>query len=371
VNGPENISQHARVPIADQPASAVIRLSPLIARELSLNSGQIIRGFVANDGQAVEFMLANQRKLFPIMLDQWKGRALDFKVTSNNSGMALEPLIDQARSSKNSPNLLNDKSFFSINPRSLATLVANPSFSKLKFTEFSNTKPFIASINSISEAATSRLAAPFSFLLQKINGTSVKRQLQNNGYNLSGVNALPMSADKVVSFGEIISALIGKKNGSKIPGAMNFESEEADLFLEYLEANKIEYLVRQDLKETGIRFVMMFSDFPMVEVYIEGKGSNPKKNKKHKWSIELKLIFGKANSFWGKIELLNDNSLSVALRISDPEMAGLARANVNRLKDLLLPVGVDLTRCTVSGGSLQDEDRKSFLKRSGNLNLRA
>ena len=52
-------------------------------------------------------------------------------------------------------------------------------------------------------------------------------------------------------------------------------------------------------------------------------------------------------------------------------MARLARANVDRLKALLAPTGVDLARCTVSGEIPQEEDRRSFLKPSGNMELRA
>lgn len=370
MNGPENISQYVRIPIADQSAVSIVRLSPLIAKELNLNSDQIIRGLIARDGRSVEFVLGNQNRSFPITLEDWKGKTLDFKVSSDNKGAILEPQINTSSTSKNLPSSLTSNSMYSITPGALATLISNPSFSKLKSAEFPNASPLIDWAKKVSEASVSQLIAPFSYPVKKINGMSVKRQLQNNGYNLVSSSVLFSTSEKSLNFGELFSVLVEKTKVTKERERINFDLEAVDLFVEYLEANKIEYLVKQDLRETGIRFVLMFSDFPMTEVYIEGKGSNPKRNIRHKWSIEVKLNFDSNNKFWCRIELLNDSSVSIALRISDQKMASLARANVDRLKSLLTPVGVQLTRCTISGGNYQEEDRMSFLKPSGNMDLR-
>ncbi|MDA9901007.1 hypothetical protein N9D99_00685 [Gammaproteobacteria bacterium] len=371
MNGPENISQYVRVPIADQSAVSIVRLSPLVAKELNLNSDQIIRGLIARDGRSVEFMLANQGRSFPIALDDWKGKTLDFKVSSDNKGAFLEPQVNVSSASKNLSPGLTSNPIHSITPSALATLISNPSYSKLQSVGFLNASPLAEWAKTVSDPSVSQLVAPFSDSLKKINGMSIKRQLQSNGYNLVSSSALFDPSEKSFNFGELFIALVEKTKAMKEREKINFDLDAVDLFTEYLEANKIEYLVKQDLRETGIRFVLMFSDFPMTEVYIEGKGSNPKKYVRHKWSIEVKLSFSSNNKFWCRIELLNDSSVSIALRISDKKMASLARANVERLKSSLAPVGVKLTRCTISGGNYQEEDRLSFLKPSGNMDLRA
>ncbi len=53
MNGPENISQFLRVPIADQPALGILRLNSAEVREYALNPGQTVRGIVADDGRSV------------------------------------------------------------------------------------------------------------------------------------------------------------------------------------------------------------------------------------------------------------------------------------------------------------------------------
>jgi len=371
VNGPENISQYVRLPIADQAAISILRLSPLVAKELNLNSGQIIRGLIANDGRSVEFSLANQRRSFPIALDGWNGKTVDFKVSSNENGAFLEPQVNVGLNYKRSLSSLADSSAYSITPSALATLISNPSFSKLKSIGLLNSNSFIDWIKKFTDASVMQLVAPFSYPVRKINAFSVKRQLQNNGYNLVGSGRAIDASGKGLNFSEVFRVLIDKANATKEQGKIDLELESVSLFTEYLEANKIEYLLKQDLRETGIRFILMFSDFPMVEVYIEGKGSNPKKQARHKWSVEVKLSFSSDSNFWCRIELLADRSISIALRISDQKMARLARANVDRLKALLAPTGVELARCTVSGETPQEEDRRSFLKPSGNMELRA
>ena len=59
MNGPENISKYLRVPMPDRPALGILRISPPKARELNLNSDQVIRGIVAEDGKSVEFLFGN------------------------------------------------------------------------------------------------------------------------------------------------------------------------------------------------------------------------------------------------------------------------------------------------------------------------
>ena len=59
MNGPENISKYLRVPMPDRPALGILRISPPKARELNLNSDQVIRGMVAEAGKSVDFLSGN------------------------------------------------------------------------------------------------------------------------------------------------------------------------------------------------------------------------------------------------------------------------------------------------------------------------
>ena len=86
LNGPENISKYLRVPVPDQPALGILRLSPIKARELNLAPDQIIRGVVSEDGDFVEISTSNVQQQIRAQLEQWKGRVVELKVDLDQSG---------------------------------------------------------------------------------------------------------------------------------------------------------------------------------------------------------------------------------------------------------------------------------------------
>ena len=76
-----------------------------------------------------------------------------------------------------------------------------------------------------------------------------------------------------------------------IQGPSSFKASDLTGFMDYLDANAIEYIVKQEQNEVGIRFILLFADFPSVELYIEGENVNPKTQDAYKWSIEVKFNF--------------------------------------------------------------------------------
>ena len=86
MNGPENISKYLRVPVPDQPALGILRLSPIKARELNLASDQIIRGVVSEDGDFVEISTGNVQQQIRAQLERWKGKVVELKVDLDQSG---------------------------------------------------------------------------------------------------------------------------------------------------------------------------------------------------------------------------------------------------------------------------------------------
>ena len=85
MNGPENISKYLRVPVPDQPALGILRLSPIKARELNLASDQIIRGVVSEDGDFVEISTGNVQQQIRAQLERRKGRVVELKVDLDQS----------------------------------------------------------------------------------------------------------------------------------------------------------------------------------------------------------------------------------------------------------------------------------------------
>ena len=139
MNGPENISKYIKVPIPDQPMLGILRISPPKARELNLNSGQIVRGLVADDGNSAEFLLGNVRQDIAANLVQWKGQAIEFKVNIDSKGGSSTQAKGAA--DKSSPGYagIEDARHVPLHPKSLLTLLSNPNFSKLSFIPVSYT----------------------------------------------------------------------------------------------------------------------------------------------------------------------------------------------------------------------------------------
>jgi len=95
VNGPENISQFLRVPIADQPALGILRLNSAEVREYGLTPGQTVRGIVADDGRSVTLFFPNQPRRFRGDYQDLKNQSLDFSVSRSAYGVTIKPVEER------------------------------------------------------------------------------------------------------------------------------------------------------------------------------------------------------------------------------------------------------------------------------------
>ena len=124
MNGPDNISQPLRVPIADQPELGMLRLNTTEVRELGLNAGQTVRGIVAEDGRSVTLLFANLPRRMRGDFQELKGQSLDFTASRSAYGVTLKPSIERLPPSPASitpPPVQNPRA-----PVNLASLAALP-----------------------------------------------------------------------------------------------------------------------------------------------------------------------------------------------------------------------------------------------------
>ena len=63
------------------------------------------------------------------------------------------------------------------------------------------------------------------------------------------------------------------KNLEGVLGAseVGLTADQLKALVDYLDANAIEYILKKEQQEIAIRFVMLFSDFPPTEVFINGQ----------------------------------------------------------------------------------------------------
>ena len=133
MNGPENISKYLRVPMPDRPALGILRISPPKARELNLNSDQVIRGIVAEDGKSVEFLLGNIKQEVRSNLEQWRGKTVEFKVSVDKDVPGSSVRSAAVNSDASLHDSLKPSKRYLLHPKSLITLLSNPNYSQLEF----------------------------------------------------------------------------------------------------------------------------------------------------------------------------------------------------------------------------------------------
>jgi hypothetical protein len=371
VNGPENISKYLRVPIPDRPVLGILRISPPKARELNLDPDQIIRGIVAEDGKSIEFLLGNIKQEIRSNLEQWKGKAVEFKVNidKNGSGPSGGSAIVSPEASLYQS--LNPQRYL-LHPKSLITLLSNPNYSQL---EFLNKIQFGSLIdwlkNFYPSFSSAALLSSLIYSAKKIDASEIKKQLKNNGFTFASKKIVAPESNSIVTIKHAISILL-KNLGDKINSSdSNLKADDFNGFIDYLNANEIEYILKQEQRELGVRFILLFSDFPITEIYIEGENTNPKINSAYKYSVEIKLTFNKGNDIWSRIELIKDRALAIDFLISDSQTTRLANANKQHLFELFQSVGIELVRCDVREGQHVEKNRKEILKERGNLELSA
>jgi hypothetical protein len=366
LNGPENISQHIRLPIADQPTLGIFRLSPTQAKNFGLRSDQIIRGIVGDDGKTIEFYLAGKSKKFASNLVDWKGKAPEFRVSMNGEGATLTLNKTHSGSPLSQIYPTNAQPSYNLNPGLLLTMLSNPAFSKLNvFNKGSSAFVEWLRINfpALSGIISSSLSA------SKIDSSSIKEQLRNNGFKNISKKNISKNASSDFKLLDSVRFLI--ENFSEMSDSINGFVTLGDLekLSDYLNANSIEHIIRHEQREFGIRFVLLFVDFPAAEIYIRGEHSNPKKHHKHKWAIEIKLSFSENNNIWGRIELIGDKALAISLLMTDLSVMEIAKSNLPHLYNLFEAKGIILTSCSINIGSYEEIERKDLLRERGNLDL--
>jgi|TARA_B110000914_G_scaffold216616_1_gene221792 hypothetical protein len=356
----------------DRPVLGILRISPPKARELNLDPDQVIRGIVAEDGKSIEFLLGNVRQEIRSNLEQWKGKAVELKVIidKNESGSSREsavvnpeaPLYQSLKPSKR----------YLLNPKSLITLLSNPNYSRL---EFLNKIKFNSLIdwmkNLFPSSSSTAVLSPLFYSAKKIDALEIKKQLKNNGFKLISKSKSMPEIDSVITIKHAIGILL-KNLGEKVDSSDNdFKADDFNGFIDYLDANEIECILKQEQRELGVRFILLFIDFPVTEIHIEGKKTNPKINGSYKYSVEIKLTFKEGNNVWSRIELVKDRALTIDLLISEPQTAKLANANKQHLFELFQSAGIELVRFDIREGKHLEKNRKEVLKERGNLELSA
>lgn len=369
MNGPENISKYIKVPIPDQPMLGILRISPPKARELNLNSGQIVRGLVADDGNSAEFLLGNVKQDIAANLVQWKGQAIEFKVNIDSKGGSSTQAKGAAVKSSPGYGGIEDARHFPLHPKSLLTLLSNPNFSKLSFIHKIRAAALVDWIKTVTPSKT--MLSSFFYSAKSIDTPLVKRQLKNNGFRYSSKNTDLAGGSVDSTIKDALSVLL--KNLEELPGQSSDKFRPSDFagFVDYLDANAIEYILKQDQNEVGIRFILLFSDCPAAELYIEGENINPKVSGSYKWSVEVKISFDEDNSIWARIRLVSERTVAADFLLSNPRTVDLFNASVGSLYKLFRSADIQLGHCNISEGRPLEKNRKEILKERGNLELSA
>ncbi|MDG2422124.1 MAG: hypothetical protein P8N40_10525 [Gammaproteobacteria bacterium] len=371
MNGPENISKYLRVPIPDQPVLGVLRMSPPKARELNLSPGQIVRGLVSEDGKSVEFLLGNVKQEINSDLDKWQGKAIEFKVNIDNAGSHPAEKGSTVAPSSYGHKPSDQSKQYPLHPKSLLILLSNPTFFSLNFLKKIQFNSLVEWLKSFHLPSSSlRMFSSLVYSAKKVDVSLLKKQLRNNGYKYISKNSSISDDSGSLTIKNAMSILLKNLEEQSRPGGNEIKASDLTGFMDYLDANAIEYIVKQEQNEVGIRFMLLFADFPSVELYIEGENLNPKAQDAYKWSIEVKFNLDTAN-IWGKIQLVSEGVVAVDFLISNSQITELANANLKHLYGLFRAEGIELARCNISEGRHLESVRKDILKERGNLELSA
>ena len=371
MNGPENISKYLRVPMPDRPVLGILRISPPKARELNLNSDQIIRGIVADDGKSVEFLLGNIKQEIRFNLEQWKGKEVEFKVNIDKKGsesLGREPIVSSEASLYQSP---KHAQRYLLHPKSLITLLANPNYSWLMFLNKIQFSSLITWMNNLYPSFSKATLSSLIYSAKKIDVLEIKKQLKNNGFKFIRKNIAVPESENIATLKHVVSILLKNLGGKADSVDINFQVDDFNGFIEYLDANQIEYILKKENHELGIRFILLFTDFPITEIFIEGKSANPKKDSSYKYSVEINLSFNEENNIWARVELIEDKALAIDFLMSESQTFKLASMNKGHLFELFKSSGIDLMRCDIREGKHVGQNRKETLKERGNLEFSA
>ena len=236
MNGPENISKYLRVPVPDQPALGILRLSPIKARELNLAPDQIIRGVVSEDGNFVEISTSNVQQQIRAQLEQWKGRVVELKVDLDQSGSRSSRASIKLEENSFASKPIESPKNFGIHPKWLMTLLTNPNFERIKSFTTSQINHAVEWLQRLNPASTV-LVTPFLGSIKKLDQSVIKKQLRSNGYNNGSEDQDKFS--NTVTLQSVFSTILKNLEDISKASEVDLTSGQIKALIDYLDANAI------------------------------------------------------------------------------------------------------------------------------------
>ena len=376
MNGPENISQFLRVPIADQPALGILRLNSAEVREYALNPGQTVRGIVADDGRSVTLFFPNQPRRFRGDYQDLKNQSLDFSVARSAYGVTIKPIeermtlttaalaraaaLQQAQTPKQPVNL-----------QALAALASNPELTDVPvLASAAGNTGFVDLIRKLVPDSPRGLIPQLIASSSTLDAGKIRQFMLANGFIPPSVGKAEFGDPRELDIRRLLQRLLDRLIGVD-PNAFADEIAALDSVIDYLDIAKIEFLLRQEQRDLAMRFMLLFTDRPPAEVTIERKEQQRDGKQRNIWSVEVKLSFSEEDNVWGRVELLAPRLLAVTVWLSNQEQARLASLHVRELRSNLEEFGLDVARCQVIQGAKPEREKPDTLKSVGNLELRA
>lgn len=375
MNGPENISQFLRVPIADQPALGILRLNSAEVREYALNPGQTVRGIVADDGRSVTLFFPNQPRRFRGDYQDLKNQSLDFSVARSAYGVTIKPIEERmtltTAALARAAALQAQTPKQPVNLQALAALASNPKLTDVPvLASAAGNTGLVDLIRKLVPDSPRGLIPQLIASSSTLDAGKIRQFMLANGFIPPSVGKAEFGDPRELDIRRLLQRLLDRLIGVD-PNAFADEIAALDSVIDYLDIAKIEFLLRQEQRDLAMRFMLLFTDRPPAEVTIERKEQQRDGKQRNVWSVEVKLSFSEEDNVWGRVELLAPRLLAVTVWLSDEEQARLASQHVRELRGNLEEFGLDVARCQVIHGAKPEREKPSTLKSVGNLELRA
>ncbi len=375
MNGPENISQFLRVPIADQPALGILRLNSAEVREYGLTPGQTVRGIVADDGRSVTLFFPNQPRRFRGDYQDLKNQSLDFSVSRSAYGVTIKPVEERmtltTAAMARAAALQAQTPKQPVNLQALAALASNPELTDVPvLAGAAGNTGFVDLIRKLVPDSPRGLIPQLIASSNTLDAGKIRQFMLANGFIPPSVGKAEFGDPRELDIRRLLQRLLDRLIGVD-PKVFADEISALDSVIDYLDIAKIEFLLRQEQRDLALRFMVLFTDRPPAEVTIERKDQQRDGKQRSGWSVEVKLSFSEEDNVWGRVELLAPRLLAVTVWLSNEEQARLATQHVRELRDNLEAFGLDVARCQVIHGAKPEREKPDALKSVGNLELRA
>jgi len=375
VNGPENISQFLRVPIADQPALGILRLNSAEVREYGLTPGQTVRGIVADDGRSVTLFFPTQPRRFRGDYQDLKNQSLDFSVSRSAYGVTIKPVEERmtltTAAMARAAALQAQTPKQPVNLQALAALASNPELTDVPvLAGAAGNTGFVDLIRKLVPDSPRGLIPQLIAASNTLDAGKIRQFMLANGFIPPSVGKAEFGDPRELDIRRLLQRLLDRLIGVD-PKVFADEISALDSVIDYLDIAKIEFLLRQEQRDLALRFMVLFTDRPPAEVTIERKDQQRDGKQRSGWSVEVKLSFSEEDNVWGRVELLAPRLLAVTVWLSNEEQARLATQHVRELRGNLEAFGLDVARCQVIHGAKPEREKPDALKSVGNLELRA